>query len=420
MDFVRHAREGGHYDVIVCGAGPAGIGAALSSARQGLSVLLMDHAGCVGGCWTAGLMSIALDMPGKGGIPRKIMNRLMADGNAQWADEQSYVYNPENMKHLLEQLLIQSGIEVALHTRVTQVQVQEGRIIAVLAEGIDACGYRARWFVDATGHGTLSALAGCSYQTGHPYSGQKQPASLEALVSGVPNSWHSDIHNKQKKREFRELLQSVGIACTYPSPLLFQLAPNAQCWKMAINQQYDVDIENPCTITQATIAARDEIARAVAALRTLAGWERLTLVATSEQIGLRDNRRVNGLYCVTAQDCLEGKTFEDGVVPVSYFIDVHELSAQGHVQDGISNQKTLPYQIPLRALISSEVENLFIAGRCLSGDFFAHASYRMTNTACATGEAVGIAIASLGNADKNAQADGQRVRKSMIDLGYTL
>lgn len=420
MEFVRHVRDGGHYDVAVCGAGPGGVGAAIAAARRGLKVLLIDHAGCPGGYWTSGLMSIALDMPGKGGVPLEIMNRLMDGSKAQWADKESYVYEPESMKHLLEQMLLGAKVGLSLHTRVTDVQTENGKIQAILADGFKACAYRADWFVDATGHGALSALAGCSYQSGYPDSGKKQPASLEALVTGVPDSWRSDIHNPERKRAFRGLLQSVGIECTYPAPLLFQVSPSSQCWKMAINQQYGVDVEDPQTITSATLAARDEIYRAVQALRTLPGWEKLTLVTTGEQIGLRDNRRVEGLYRITGEDCLAGRTFPDGVAPVSYFIDVHELSSAGHVPDGVSNRKTLPYQIPMRCLISKEVRNLFMAGRCLSGDFFAHASYRMTNSACATGEAVGLAVASLGEKQENAQVDGGKIREAMRERGYLL
>ncbi len=420
MDFTRRVRDGGYYDVVVCGAGPAGIGASVSAALKGLRVKLIDYAGCVGGNWTSGLMSIALDIIDKGGIPREIMDRLMARNKAQWADKESYVYDVESMKHLLEQMLVKAKVDISLHTRVTDVQTENDRIQSILADGFDACAYRAGWFVDATGHGTLSALAGCSYQSGHPQSGKKQPASLEALVSGVPDSWHSDIHNPEKKKELRELLQSVGISCTYPSPLLFKLSPSSQCWKLAINQQYGVDVEIPQTITDATIDARDEINRAVEALRTLPGWGDLTLVATAEQIGIRDNRRIDGLYRITGEDCLAGRTFSDGVVPVRYFIDVHELSSDGHVQDGISNRKTAPYQIPMRCLISRDFRNLFMVGRCLSGDFFAHASYRMTNTACATGEAVGLALTSLVGKQDNSLVDGAGIRSAMCERGYSL
>jgi len=150
------------------------------------------------------------------------------------------------------------------------------------------------------------------------------------------------------------------------------------------------------------------------------GWEDLTLVTTATQIGIRDNKRIRGLYELTGEDCMTGRTFSDGVVPASYFLDVHQLSASGHVEDGKSNREARPYQIPMRSLIPQSIRNLMIAGRCISGDFFAHSSYRMTNTACATGEAVAHAIRSnLSQAD-NTAIDGEAVRQVMIKKGYIL
>lgn len=420
MLFQRNVKDGGYYDVIVCGAGPAGVGASLCAARAGMRVLLLDHAGCVGGHWTSGLLSIALDMPRKGGIPLEILDDLMKAGKAEWADEESYVYDVESMKHLLEQKIIRERIDLSLYSRVTDVQMEHDKITTILADGVGSVGYRGRFFVDATGHGTLAALAGCTYQSGHPISGLKQPASLEALVSGVPNSWQSSIHNKDRKRELREMLLSVGIECTYPSPLLFKIAPTSQCWSFAINHQYGVDEEQPATLTGATVEARDEIYRAVEALRRLSGWENFTLVCTAEQIGLRDNRRIEGHYRLTGEDCYSGKSFADGVVPAQYFIDVHELSPAGHSKDDLSNKDANPYLIPMRCMISREVSNLFMAGRCISGDFYAHASYRMTNTCCAIGEAVGVALSMVGSsADVNA-VNGVAVREEMLRRGYSL
>ena len=93
MQFVRNVKDGGHYDVIVCGAGPGGCAAAITAARLGKRVLLIDSAGCLGGYWTGGLMGISLDMPGKGGLPREIVDELTARRQAQWVDGASYTYD---------------------------------------------------------------------------------------------------------------------------------------------------------------------------------------------------------------------------------------------------------------------------------------------------------------------------------------
>ena len=90
MQFIRTVKDGGHYDLIVCGAGPGGTAAAISAAREGKHVLLMDAAGCLGGYWTSGLMGIALDMPGKGGIPLEIVQKLLVKKRAEWVNHASY------------------------------------------------------------------------------------------------------------------------------------------------------------------------------------------------------------------------------------------------------------------------------------------------------------------------------------------
>ncbi len=80
MQFIRDVRDGGHYDLAVCGAGPGGVGAAVTAARLGKKVLLIEAAGCLGGYLTSGLMGIALDMRGKGGLPREVNNALLSQG----------------------------------------------------------------------------------------------------------------------------------------------------------------------------------------------------------------------------------------------------------------------------------------------------------------------------------------------------
>jgi hypothetical protein len=427
MRFEKKVPDGGHYDVVVCGAGPGGTAAALAAARLGRRVLLLDHAGCVGGYWTSGLMGIALDMPGKGGIPQEIAQSLFSRKAARWADRASYNYDIETMKQVLEQILLDAGVDVLLYTRVTAVQMLGDRITAVLADGPRSLGFTGDWFVDGTGHGDLAALAGCAWESGHPQNGLRQPASLEALVTGVPATWVSDIHNAQRKRELFNLLQEAGFACSYRAPLLFQLAPDSLNWILAVNHQYGVDVEQTWTVSRATLAARAEIGRAVQALRTLPGWENFTLVATSEQLGLRDSRRIHGLYRLELNDALQGCSFADGVVPVEFCFDVHQLAADYKTLPDEAKLHSRPFEVPLRCLVARDAANLWLTGRCISGDFYTHSAYRMTCTAAGTGEAVAVALAGLSNTSgsaasgqRAADADGAKVVRELQKRGYRL
>jgi len=129
----------------------------------------------------------------------------------------------------------------------------------------------------------------------------------------------------------------------------------------------------------------------VRALRQLGGPRRnVELAATSPLIGVREGRRLHGLYTVTRDDLIAGRRHADAVCRVMFPVDVHSTDPkthQGYSNEGVTMQ---PYDIPLRALIARDVTNLTMAGRCISGDFYAHASYRVVGNAFATGEAAGL------------------------------
>ncbi len=149
-------------------------------------------------------------------------------------------------------------------------------------------------------------------------------------------------------------------------------------------------------VTKATIDARAEINRIVDALRKLGGpWEGIQIAATAEQIGVRDGRRIAGRYTVCRDDLVAGARHEDAVTRVTFPVDIHALSAEQNKTAGYANAgiKMKPYDIPLRALVARDVDGLMMAGRCISGDFIAHSSYRVTGNAVAMGEAAGAVAA---------------------------
>src|SRR6185436_7085727 len=152
-----------------------------------------------------------------------------------------------------------------------------------------------------------------------------------------------------------------------------------------------------------TLRARAEIHAIVAGLRKIGGpWKDVAVVATAEQIGIREGRRVRGRYTVTAEDLAKGKKSDAGVCRVTFGIDVHDVwSNTTHpnaaaVVDEVKRRRAegvKPYDIPLPALIAADVDGLMMAGRCISGDFIAHASYRVTGNAVPMGEAAGLTSA---------------------------
>ncbi len=120
----------------------------------------------------------------------------------------------------------------------------------------------------------------------------------------------------------------------------------------------------------------------------------MRLVTTANRIGAREGRRIHGRYSVTTQDVFDGAEQEDAVCRVTFGIDVHALKPETTTSYEEENKtRTQPYDIPLRALIATDVDGLMMAGRCISGDFLAHSSYRVTGNAVPMGEAAGVTAA---------------------------
>ncbi|NHN29709.1 FAD-dependent oxidoreductase [Paenibacillus agricola] len=411
----------GHYDVVVCGAGPAGIAAALSAAGQGLRTILLDAGGCLGGIWTSGCLSVILDVEGKGGILALIKARLTAlSAVLPRGNQVNFVYDVEALKVLLEDLCTEAGIEVLLHTRVVAVAKEGSSIQAVLTESSQGrMGIAGKIFIDCTGNGDLAAQAGCAFELGHPETGSIQPASMLAIVSGVPEAF-TQMQTYEKKREFNDFLDTYGIVPSNKAPTIIEL-PWAGLCILSVNHQFRVHSDKILDITKATIQARKEINTIVQRLRDEAGWSQLRLVTTPAHIGLREGRRIQGDYMLGLADITSGQAFGDGVCLVKFKVDIHAMEpgqSHGYGNGGVVTQ---PYQIPYRSLIAAGLDNLGLAGRCISGDFFAHASYRVTSNAVATGEAIGFAAAgAIAGGNRFRAVPGEEVSLEMSKRGYLL
>ncbi|MGB1817008.1 MAG: FAD-dependent oxidoreductase, partial [Rubripirellula sp.] len=122
-------------------------------------------------------------------------------------------------------------------------------------------------------------------------------------------------------------------------------------------------------------------------------WKNLAVVATAEQIGVREGRRIRGRYTLTASDLARGLSHKQAVCKATFPIDVHALNDSGNkeINRDFKTSGMKPYDIPYPALVAADVDGLLMAGRCISGDFIAHSSYRVTGNAVPMGEAAGLA-----------------------------
>ncbi len=398
-------------DVIVCGAGPAGVAAALASARAGAKTRLIEIHGCLGGVWTAGLLTYIFDF-NKPGLTKELIRRLDERDARRSRLPDQFVYEPEEMKVLLEELCVAAGVKVHLHTRLAAAYREGRRLTTVVTEsksGREA--WRAPVFIDATGDGDLGAMAGCAWdigQGGHECPCQpmtlntlavvKDAAALKQFISFyqvTPETRQGmwDWHH-QATSAFKAEIERAGCKPSYGMPTLFQVKDNLVM--VMVNHEYGITAFDAPAITEATMRARAEVFQVVRGLRKLGGpWEGVQVVATPEQIGVRDGRRIHGRYTVTREDLAGGARHEDAVTRATFGVDIHAPTKEDNEQKAIRNAdfKFHAYDIPLRALLAKDVDGLLMAGRCISGDFTAHASYRVTGNAVAMGEAAGATAA---------------------------
>ena len=398
MEITRNYNVVEGYDVIVCGGGPAGVAAAVAAGRKGAKILLLEEGGCLGGFWTRGLLTWLIDTEHKEGLLNEVMDHLeqLADGK-RLTTPRRFTADTEKTKLFFETLCLEANVEVLYHTKICDAVVKDGRITHVLTESKSGpVAYGAKYFVDSTGDGDLGFFAGASFDLGNE-DGNTQPLSLLCQIGGVKCddlTCFDSRKSKNTKSNMMNELARAGISPSYRAPLLAVLSEEYETFGFMVNHEYRSGLSAK-ELSEGTLCARRELHNIVDGLRSLGGiWKNIHITATADAIGVREGRRIHGLYTVTREDVYAGRQFEDGICTVYFGTDVHSLKpGQSAFDSHIYGNKHAPYQIPLRSLISKDLCNLLMGGRCISGDFVAHASYRVAGPAFRTGETAGALAA---------------------------
>jgi len=408
-------------DVLVCGGGPAGVTAALAAARQGARTLLVERYGMLGGVWTAGLMNPFFECMDRGWIVQELVDRLRAAGALRnWY--YSHTFDTEVMKLLLEEMATAAGVTLLYHTLVVDAIVEDSRLRGVVLEskaGREAV--TAKVVVDATGDGDVAARAGCRYEFGRPSDGLLQPMTLMFEIRGLGDWEMNDarvLYDAMTEAMAREKIPyEMPFSRSKAVPWIIS-APPRGTGDVQLTHVYRMNTLDPTDLTRGTIEARRQAHQAMAVLKRVPGLEGIELVQTAPQIGVREGRRVRGRHWLTVADLKAGRRFDDAVTSCGFVVDIHDVEgrAEGAQKPLIRIQ---PYEIPYRCLVAEDVRGLLLAGRCISGSHEAHASYRVTGTCAAMGQAAGLAAAwtAADNGADVAELPGERLRAFLADHG---
>ncbi len=381
-----------HWDVIVIGGGPGGVPAAVSAARNGARVLLVERYGFLGGMATAALVNPYMKYKAGEtviirGLFQEFLDKLQG-AEAILSDRQHF--DDEPMKRLLDRFVLESGADLLLHTMAIGV-LQKGRRIKAVRVfhkgGVEDLS--ADIFIDSTGDGDLAAWAGAKVEIGRESDHACQPMTSAFRLANVEVARMPD--GKEINRLYDEAKAKGEVTNPRENVLKFKTVhPDVVHFNTTrIIGETSLD---GWSMTRAEIEGRRQVEEMVKFLtKHVTGFENAYLIKTGTQIGVRESRRVMGKYVLTADDVLSARHFEDGIACASYDIDIHNPSGGG--TDIRRLKEGTYYQIPYRCLLPEGVDNLIVASRCISADHAAHSSLRVMPIVWALGQAGGTAAA---------------------------
>ena len=424
-------------DVLVAGGGPAGLGAAIASARHGAKTLLVERYGFLGGNMTASLVGPCMtsySLDGKQqlikGIFEEMVLRLEALGGAVHPSKvlaggayTSYLtdgldkttpFDPEALKSVAAEMCLEAGVELLLHSFIVDALVENrtvGGAIFASKSGLEAI--RAKVVIDCTADADIVARAGGAFEYGRESDGLTQPMTMFFRIGNV-DDLRVDQYCKANTDDFRmfeKLVKAAQEAGEFTLPrngIGMYLTMQPGVWRVNTTRVLRRDGTNVGDLTLAEVEGRRQVDELMRFFRKwVPGFENCVLLDTATQIGVRETRRIVGAYTVTLEDLAQAREFEDVVVMGGYPVDIH---GPNDAKEGFDhNYRTAnAYEIPFRALVPRDLEQILVAGRSLSSTHEALAAIRIMPSAMAMGQAAGTAAAlSLER--------GLRVRECPID-----
>jgi FAD-dependent pyridine nucleotide-disulfide oxidoreductase len=431
-------------DVLVVGGGPSGIAAAMGAAREGVKTMLVERYGCFGGVISqVGVEGFAWyrheGTVEAGGIAAEFEETARQMGGAtKECQSESEALDAEMFKCVADKLVLDAGVIPLFYCFASEAIVKDGEIQGIIVDGKSGRqAILAKRVIDCTGDADVAALAGA------PFTKREHLSSVTPLfnVRGVDSEKFQNYIDNDLKPTYSDWrgeweMTTNGKEDDMFSPYL--VAPFRKAIEDGVLDKEDdidyggsystvtregevlqlnavfingVDCTDVKDLTRAEITGRKAILKAIDAMRKyVPGFENARLRNFGMTMGTRESRQIDGLYRMTKEDVQNQARFEDSIGIFPEFIDgngILWLPTTGRY-----------YQIPYRALVPKEIKNLLVAGRAISGDIDAHASFRNMSCCVVTGQGAGTAAAvSVKEGVPAAEVNIKKVQEALEKQG---
>jgi len=406
-------------DVLVAGGGPAGLAAAIAAAREGVSTMLIERYGCFGGVITqVGVEGFAWyrhegTVEG-GGLVFEFEEKARDLGaSTKECQSDSEALDAEMFKYVADRMVAEAGVRPLLHCYAVEAIVEDGMIKGIITESKSGrLAILAKRVIDCTGDGDIAALAGAPFSKREELSFVTQmfhcrgvdaqrflqyiQEELKPTYADWKGTWEMETDGKEDEmfspylvKPFLDAIKdgylkkpdNIDFGGTYSS-----VTPEGEVTQLNAVHITGIDCINVEDLTRGEIAGRESVINAIRALRKyVPGFEKARLRNFGMTLGTRESRQIEGHYKLTGRDVMNQARFEDSIGIYPEFIDgngILWLPTTGRY-----------FQIPYRAILPRKIDNLLIAGRCISGDIMAHSSFRNMSCCVVTGQGAGAAAA---------------------------
>jgi len=399
-------------DVFVAGGGPAGTAAAVAARSQNASVFMAEAHTCLGGMGTAARVPVFMPVSDgvnflPGGYGRMVLDRLKKETALRGPANDN-----EALKRVYDALVAESGAEFSFYTTLVAVEAQAGHVSHVICAAPSGMfAVRAKCFVDATGNGDLAVLAGAKFEKGDA-QGNLMPGTLCSLWCDIDwKTWQANRpKGPQPDGSMLEKAFADGVFTVKDEHLtgMYQLGPSLGAGN--IGHTFDVDCTDEVSLSKALVWGRKSLKEYERYYREyLKGFENMRLIATGSLLGVRESRRIVGDYTLNLDDYIRRAVFPDEIGRYAYAVDIHPLRPgkdtyeehRKEFDETLRYKKGESYGVPYRILTPQGLDNVLVAGRCVSTDVKVHGSLRVMPGAFITGQAAGMAAAMAAKQEKS-------------------